>query len=122
MSQSIRFVRRGVRGRVRQNFNFSGIKSSASVVHITAAEVIPLASPGEVPPRLKLPGEPDQNFRYNLGDANVWVSNISPHLQDHFDGEPAGVEFILNVDFPSPIDVAITITVEDNFPVEIQGL
>jgi hypothetical protein len=28
----------------------------------------------------------------------------------------------LNVDFPSPIDVAITITVEDNFPVEIQGL
>src|SRR5262249_27775890 len=117
-----RFVQRGVHGRVRQNFNTPAIRSSASVVHITAAEVIPPAPPSEVPPRFKLPGEPDQNFRYNLGDANVWISNISPHLQDHFDGEPAGVEFILNVDFPSPIDVAITITVEDNFPTVIGGL
>jgi hypothetical protein len=83
MSQSFRFVKRGVAGRVRQNFNTTAIRSRDSVVHITAAEIKP---------------------------------------QDHFDGEGGGVEFILNVDFPSPIDVAITITVEDNFPVEIQGL
>jgi len=58
---------------------------------------------------------------YNLGDANVWVSNVSPHFNDHFNGEPGGVEFIVNVDFPSPIDVAVTITVEDQTPVEVQN-
>jgi hypothetical protein len=42
--------------------------------------------------------------------------------QDQFNGESGGVEFILNVDSASPIDVAVTITVEDNFPVEVQGL
>jgi hypothetical protein len=121
MSQSVRFVRRGVRGRVRQNFNTPLIKTGASVVNITAGEIIP--PDPNIPPHFLLPGEPQgQNFRYNLGDANVWVSNISPHFQDHFADEAPGVEFILNVDFPSPIDVAVTITVEDNFPVEIQGL
>ncbi len=120
MSQSIRFVRRGVHGRIRQNFNFPAIRSNTAVVNITASEIIPLDP--NVPPFFKEAGDPGQNFRYHLGDANVWVSNISPHLQDHFDGEPGGVEFIINVDFPSPIDVAITITVEDGFPVEIQGL
>lgn len=120
MSQSFRIVRRGVRGRVRQNFNTGAIRSHASVVHITAGEIIPLDP--SVIPLFSEPGEPGQNFRYNLGDANVWVSNISPHNQDHFQNEPGGVEFILNVDFPSPINVAITITVEDNFPLEIEAL
>jgi hypothetical protein len=110
----------GARGRVRQNFNTDAIKSHASVVHITAGEIKPIDP--NVPPEFRQPGEPDQNFIYNLGDANVWISNISPHRQDHFNGEPSGVEFILNVDFPSPINVAVTITVEDNFPREIQPL
>jgi hypothetical protein len=56
-----------------------------------------------------------------LGDANVWVSNVSPHFNQHFSGEPGGVEFILNVDWPSPLDVGITITVEDQTPTEIQN-
>jgi hypothetical protein len=120
LSKSIRFVKRGVRLRNRENFNTDIIRSGTSVVNITAAEIRPIDP--NVNPRLKLAGEPDQNFIYNLGDANVWVSNVSPHLQDHFNGEPAGVEFILNVEFPSPIDVAITITVEDDFPIEVQGL
>jgi hypothetical protein len=117
MSQSIRYVVRGVHGRVRSNFNWPAIRSRTSVVHITAAEIKPFDP--NIPPVFKLPGEPDQNFRYWLGDANVWVSNISPHKQDHFDGEPSGVEFILHVDWPSPLDVAVTITVEDNFPAEV---
>jgi hypothetical protein len=100
MSQSIRFVRRGVHGRVRENFNFSAIKSRASAVQISAAEIKP--PDPSVQGDLKEVGEPDQNFIYHLGDANVWVSNISPHKQDHFNGEPGGVEFILNVDFPCP--------------------
>ena len=120
MSQSVRFVRRGIHGRVPQNFNFPAIRSNTSVVHITAAEIKPIDP--TVPPIFKEVGDPGQDFIYHVGDANVWVSNISPHRQAHFDGEPGGIEFILNVDFPSPIDVAITITVEDNFPVEIQGL
>jgi hypothetical protein len=65
------------------------------------------------------PNDPGQNFIYHLGDANVWVSNISPHREDHFNDEPGEVEFILNVDSGSPIDVAITITVEDGFVEEV---
>ena len=120
MSQSFRHVIRGVRGRVRANFNTSAIKSSTSVVYITAAEIKP--PDPNVPPLFKEAGDPGQNFIYHLGDANVWVSNVSPHRQDHFDGEPGGVEYILNVDFPSPIDVAVTITVDDAFPVSVDRL
>jgi hypothetical protein len=66
MSQSIRFVRRRVHGRVRQNFNFSAIRSHASVVQITAAEIKP--PDPSVPPDFKQVGEPDQDFIYHLGD------------------------------------------------------
>ena len=120
MAQSFRHVIRGVSGRVRANFNWPAIKSGASVVHITAAEIGP--PDPNVGGRFPEPGEPPQNFRYVIGDANVWVSNISPHLQDNFNGEPPGVGYILNVDWPSPIDVAVTITVEDDFPVGIESL
>lgn len=113
MSKSIRFVRRGIRGRVPQNFNWPGvIRSRQAVVHITAAEVVP----GNV----SVVGGVEQTFRYNLGAANVWVSNVSPHFAEHA-GDPGGVEFIINVDWPSPIDVGVTITVEDATPVEIQN-
>lgn len=120
MSQSIRTVQRGVHGRIRSNYDWGAIRSRSSVVHITAAEIKP--PDPNVPPALREAGDPGQNFVYNLGDANVWVSNVSPHRQDHFDGEPGGVEFILNVDYPTPINVAITITVEDGFPVAIDDL
>ena len=120
MSQSVRFVRRGIHGRVGQNYNWDAIKSRTSVVHITAAEIIP--PDPTVPPVLKQLGEPNQNFMYHVGDANVWVSNVSPHREDHFGGEPGGVEFIINVNSGTPIDVAITITVEDDFPVDVKGL
>lgn len=39
MARSIRFVRRGIQGRSRQNFNWPGVISARSVVHITAGEV-----------------------------------------------------------------------------------
>ncbi len=53
-------------------------------------------------------------FVYHLGDANVWVSNISPHA--------GGVEYILHVDWNEPLPVAVTITLESNPPVETQNL
>lgn len=120
MSTSIRFVRRGVQGRVRQNFNLPGIISSAqAVVHITAGEVVVGGEPSVVVG----PGgtEVVQAFSYNLGDADVWVSNISPHFNQHFPGEQGGVEFILHVNFEAPLDVGITITVEDQTPTVIQN-
>jgi hypothetical protein len=43
-----------------------------------------------------------------LGDADVWVSNISPHQ--------GGVEFILHVNWPQPLNIAVTITVEQEDP------
>ncbi len=114
MGKSIRYVRRGVKGRSRQNFNIPGlIKSRQAVVHITAGEVIPGA------PSVVVGAE--QDFMYNLGDADIWVSNISPHFNDHFNGELGGVEFILHVNWDSPLDVGITITVEDDTPIEIQN-
>src|SRR5689334_18684343 len=114
MSTSVRFVRRGVHGVNRSNFNLPNIITSAqAVVHMSAAEI----EPG---PRTTV-GTVNQDFIYHLGDANVWISNISPHFNSHFGGEVGGVEYVLNVDFDRPLDVAITITVEDQTPVEIQN-
>jgi hypothetical protein len=118
MAHSIRFVRKGIHGRVRQNFNWPVIKSRQAVVHITAGEIVPGSASEVIGPN----GATVQNFIYHLGDANVWISNVSPHFNDHFAGEPGGVEFIINVDWPSPLDIGITITVEDQTPVEVQGL
>jgi hypothetical protein len=115
MSQSIRYISRGVQGRVRHNFNWPGvIKSSKSVVHVTAGEIG--FGTTNAPP----PTPPEQNFFYSVGNANVWITNISPHKND-FTEDPGGVTFCVHVDWDSPLDVAITITVEDDFPVEIQG-
>ncbi|MFQ6571463.1 hypothetical protein ACLOF6_27605 [Bacillus sp. AF53] len=50
----------------------------------------------------------------------MWISNISPH-KNEFATDSGGVSFFINVDFGSPIDVAVTITVEDSLPIEIQG-
>jgi hypothetical protein len=112
MSQSIRWVIRGIRGRVRANFNWP-IISARSVVHISAGEVRFGTTQANQHPPL-------QDFHYVLGDADVSVSNISPH-RNEFSGQPGGVSFILHVNWDSPLDVAVTITVEDNLPVEIQG-
>jgi hypothetical protein len=112
MAQSIRYLIRGVRGRVRANFNWP-IITARSVVHVTAGQV------GFGTTQVH-PTPPTQNFFYILGDADVWVSNISPH-KNEFSGQPGGVSFILHVAWPDPLDVAVTITVEDNLPVEIQG-
>lgn len=99
MASSIRVFygkEKGLRGRCRMNFNWPPI-NALSVVNITAGEAHDFGS-------ASLLG--GQQFNYNLGDANVWVSNISPHQ--------GGVEFILNVDWPHPLNIAVTITVEDS--------
>lgn len=95
----------GLRGRCRMNFNWEGGEIGlTSVVHITAAEALAFGSASVFGTH----GGPGQDFAYNLGDADVWVSNVSPHQ--------GGVEFILHVDWPEPLNVAVTITVEQEDP------
>ncbi|GAB7185939.1 hypothetical protein ATKI12_5770 [Kitasatospora sp. Ki12] len=120
MPQSFRIRYRGQKGRIPKNFGLpSVIHTRHAVVHITAGEVRD-GGPSEV----QAPGghTVEQDFIYNLGDADVWVSNISPHGEnDHFQGEEGGVEFILHVDYGHPVDVGVTICVDDEPPVFIDN-
>ena len=114
MSKSARFVKRGVQGVVRENFFWPGVIDQFSNVIITAGEV-GVGGTGPAPP-----GATGQNFFYKLGAASVWVSNVSPH-KNVFAHQTGGVEFLLHVDWDSPLDVAITITVDDAYPISVQG-
>ena len=114
MGASVRWVIRGVQGRVRCNFSWP-IITARSVVHITAGEVRFGTTQGRPHPG------PGQDFYYVVGDADIWVSNISPHFNEFRPGDVAGVRFIVHVGWNSPLDVAVTITVEDAVPIEIQG-
>jgi hypothetical protein len=99
VARSIRLLYRGVNGRIPINHNWDPIRANSAVV-ITAAEW--LATGGIVPPTVG---------RAHLGAANVSVTNVGPHDPE---GGTGGVEFILNVDWPSPLDVIVTITVFDD--------
>jgi hypothetical protein len=95
MARSTRFIRRGVKGTVRHNLNFAPIRQNSAVI-ITACEFS--FSGG-------LSGSGGRPF---LGDASVYVTNISPHDPEIGIG---GVEFLIHADSPTPIDVMVTITV-----------
>ena len=98
--QTIRLFYRGQQGRVRQNFNW-GITppiTKKSVIIMSAGEAT------AVDPNIP---SPEDAVSFNLGDADVDVTNVSPH-----DG---GVEFILHVNWGSPLDVLVTLTVLDPY-------
>ncbi len=98
MARSTRFIRRGVQGRVRQNFNWEPIHQNSAVI-ITAAEF------GFFGGIAGAAGRP------HLGDADVYVTNVGPHDPEGGDG---GVEFHIHADWATPIDVMVTITVLDD--------
>jgi len=50
----------------------------------------------------------DPDVRLDVHGPDVRVTNIVPHGPEGGDG---GVEFVLNVDSPTPVDVAVTITI-----------
>lgn len=102
MAQSIRVLYRGQQGRIRKNFNWPPIKLDSAVI-VTAAEFTPIFD-GPM-------GGPKTLGRPNLGAANVYVTNIGPHGPEP---EVGGVEFLLHVDWESPLDVIVTITVLDD--------
>jgi len=109
MAHSFRVLYRGQKGRIRKNFNSPAINLDSAVI-VTAAEFTPefggLARPH------KTLGRP------HLGDANVYVTNIGPHGEGN---EAGGVEFILHVDWGSPLDVIVTITVLENIEAFVQA-
>ena len=117
MARSYRHLITGVHGRISETFTPPGgeIMSAQAVVHVSAGQVA-VREPG--------PGDmafgPDggktmtQPFAYTVGDADVWVSNVSPlSLEDNPAGGSGGVAYVLHVDSASPVDVAVTITIED---------
>lgn len=95
MAHSIRLLYRNMQGRCRINYNWGPITKRSAVL-VTAAEWV---AGRDVY---------DETGRPHLGDADVWVSNIGPHDPE---GEAGGVEFILHVDWGSPLIVQVTITV-----------
>jgi len=98
--RTIRLFYRAKKGRVRANFNW-GISppiTKKSVVVMTAGEA-------SVDPNSIFGLEEAASF--NLGDADVYVTNVSPHN--------GGVEFILHVNWGSPLDVMVTLTVLDDY-------
>jgi hypothetical protein len=86
MAQSIRVLYRAQQGTIRKNFNWAPISLDSAVV-ITAAEFSP---------------------------AKVYVTNVGPHGIAGI--ESGGVEFLLHVDWDSPLDIVATITVHE--PIE----
>jgi hypothetical protein len=105
MARSIRVLYRGQKGTIRKNWNWAPINLDSAVI-ITAAEFTPsFGGPF---------GGPKTLGRPHLGAANVYVTNVGPHGDA---GEAGGVEFLLHVDWDSPLDVIVTITVLDNIEV-----
>lgn len=95
MARSIRLIYRNQRGRVPQNFNWGAITKRSAVL-VTAAEWRAGSDPF------------DSTGRPVLGAADVYVTNIGPHDPE---GGTGGVEFILHVNWDSPLHIQVTITV-----------
>jgi hypothetical protein len=107
MARSIRMFYRAQQGTIRKNVNWDAIEVDSAVI-ITAAEFT--FHEGTF-------GGPKTLGRPNLGAAPVYVTNVGPHGgQPGTGGEAGGVEFLLHVDFSSPLAVIVTITAED--PIE----
>ncbi|MDI1463919.1 hypothetical protein QEZ54_23315 [Catellatospora sp. KI3] len=101
MARSIRILYRGQRGVIRKNWNWDAINLDSAVV-ITAAEFTPVFGGLFGPKTLGRP---------LLGAAHVFVTNVGPHGAG---GEAGGVEFLLHVNWETPLDVVVTITVLDD--------
>jgi hypothetical protein len=97
MAQSHRQFYRQRQGRTAINHNLGGFNiTRRSVVLVTAA------------PCNLWTGFFDPDVRLDVHGPDVRVTNIVPHGPEGGDG---GVEFVLNVDSPTPVDVAVTITI-----------
>src|SRR5262245_53754746 len=97
MARTIRLLYRGMQGRVRVNFNWNIDPpiSPESVIFMSAAEADQTIM------------QVDGGSTFRLGDADIYITNVSPHN--------GGVEFILHVDWNSALDVLVDLTVADRY-------
>jgi hypothetical protein len=108
MARSIRVRYWGVQGTQRKNFAWE-TDTGLPIINLDSAVIITAAEFTPGPPVLAAPPVPKTYGRPNLGDANVYVTNVGPHGEPG--GEAGGVEFLLHVDHHEPLDVVVTITV-----------
>ena len=105
MSRTARVFYRQQQGRIPKNVNLPAFGiTRGSAVSITAGQV----SLGS--------GFFDPNIRLNVHGPDVFVTNVCPHGDE---GGGGGVEFMLHADSPTPIDVAVTISVSEPFETHI---
>ena len=112
MPQSFRhFWPDPVRGRVWFNYNLPGVIVRKGNVPTVSAVVI-TASEWQL-----IGGIAGRAGVLHRGDANIWVSNVRPYVRSPNETDPVrqngGVEFVINVDWATPLLVATTITVFD---------
>lgn len=86
------------------NFNWGGVIDGQSVVHVSACEATDV--PGQT---FGFPQEIAGNTRMR-GAAVIGVRNVRPH---HDNGGGGGVEFYLEINWDSPLNVVTDITVMD---------
>jgi len=86
------------------NFNWDGVITAQSVVHISACECF-------FPEQNLFGAEGVVRFR---GAAPIYVKNIHPHGPNPGDTITGGVEFLLQVDWETPLNVATDITVVED--------
>ena len=83
------------------NFNWNGVITPQSVVHVSACECF--IDPGS------LFGA--EGVTRTRGDAPIWVKNVRPHGPNPGDTITGGVEFFLQIDWGTPLSIATDITV-----------
>ena len=109
MTQHVRIHWGPIKGRRVLNFNWNAI-TRESVVHVTATEY---KSHNKDNPYFG-----KESAARWAGDANIWVSNISPHGPS---SDPnLGVTFVVHVDWDNPLPIVTDITVFDELPVDVQ--
>lgn len=83
------------------NFNWNGVINPNSVIHISACECIF--------PEGSIFGA--EGVIRHRGLAPIWVKNIRPHGPNPGDSITGGVEFYLQIDWNTPLNISVDITV-----------
>ena len=96
------------------NFNWDGVITPDSVVHISISEAI-LPSGGSIF------GGADFGRIRHRGAAPIWVKNVRPHGPNAGDTITGGVEFFAQIDWGGPLHIVTDITVLDP-PVTTQSI
>jgi hypothetical protein len=85
------------------NYNWNGVITDQSVVHISTCEC-------NFPAGNLFGAEGVLRTR---GDAPIWVKNVRPHGPNPGVNITGGVEFYVQIDWGTPLNVATDITVVD---------